>query len=212
MRWAIVLLVIVNVALGATLFLQNMRPNPDAQIINLQMNADKVNIIPEPPRPEPRPVERARTACLKWGSFDVLEIKRVRAALSPLKLGKRLSASETVVTTNWWVYMPRQRSRANMDRKANELRKLGVVEMVTIPEEGRWQYAIALGAFRQETGARGYLVQLRKMGVRSAKVEKRVQKMRQTTLTIRAPSTGESARLVEVATKYPGSEMRAGEC
>jgi hypothetical protein len=212
MRWLTVLLVIVNVALGAYLLLQNTRPNPDAQIVNLQMNADKVRVIPEPPRPDPQLVERERTACLTWGSFDALEIERVREALSSMELAGRLSAREKEVTTNWWVYIPPQRSRANMERKANELRDLGVVELVTIPEQGRWQFAIALGAFQKEAGARSYLEQLRKLGVRSAVVEQREQKMKQTTLTIRAPSTSESARLVELAVKFPGSEMQAGEC
>jgi len=214
MKWFAISLLAVNLILGAYALLQGTRPNPDAQIVNLQMNADKIRVIPEPPKPKPRarPVEQERTACLTWGSFDALEIKRVSAALSKLELGDRLDSRETQVTTNWWVYMPRQRSRANMQRKANELRELGVVDVVTIPEPGRWQYAISLGAFRREAGARSYLAQLRKKGVRTAVVEKRVQKMTQTTLTIRAPSTSESASLVELATKYPGSDMRAGQC
>jgi len=208
MKWLFALLLLVNVLLGGYLFLQDTRPNSDARIINLQMNADQIRIIPEPPRPK-RP---ARTACLEWGSFGDLEIERVRAALSTAKLAERVSESKSAVTANWWVYLPRQRSRARMERKANELRKLGITELVTIPNRGRWQYAISLGAFRKEISARSYRDELEKSGVRSAVVGEREQRVMQTTLTIRAPSTSESARLVELAARFPGSDMLAGEC
>lgn len=208
MRWVFVLLVIVNVAFGGYVYLQYTRPNSDAHIIDLQMNADKIHVIAEPPRPK----RSARTACLQWGSFGDLEIGRVRAALSAAKLGDRVSTSKGQVTATWWVYMPRQNSRARMERKANELRKLGVTDLVAITERGPWQYAISLGAFRKEISARSYRDQLEKSGVRSAVVGKREQRVTQTTLTIRTPSTSESARLVELAARFPGSDMLAGEC
>lgn len=208
MKFVFILLLIANVVLGGYVYLQHTRPNSDAQIINLQMNADSVRVIPEPPRPR----RAARTACLEWGSFDDLELGRVRAALAAVNLQERVTASKTEASANWWVYMPRQRSRARMERKANELRDLGITEMVTITQRGRWQYAISLGAFRKEISARSYREQLEKSGVRSAVVGEREQRVMQTTLTIRAPNTSESARLVELAARFPGSDMRAGEC
>jgi hypothetical protein len=208
MKWLFVLLLIVNVVLGGYLYLRDTRPNSDAQIINLQMNADKIRVIPEPLRPK-RPT---RTACLEWGSFGDLEMERVRAALSAAKLRERVSESKSAVTANWWVYMPRQRSRARMERKANQLRELGIIGLETVTESGRWQYAISLGAFRKEISARNYGDLLKTTGVRTAVVGEREQKMLQTTLTIRAPSTLESAKLVELAARFPGSDMQAGEC
>lgn len=212
MRSLFILLLVVNVVLGVYVILQETRPNPDAQIVNLQMNADKIRIIPEPPRPKPRPAEPERTACLDWGSFDAQELARVRKALSGMDLGDRLTARDAQVTANWWVYMPRQRSRVRMERKADELRQIGVADFITIPERGRWQYAISLGAFRKEVGARNYLRQLSKLGVRTAVVGPREQTITQTTLTIRAPSSAESKRLSELATRFPGSDMGAREC
>ena len=208
MKWLFALLLLVNVFLGGYLFLQDTRPNSDARIINLQMNADQIRVIPEPPRPKPP----ARTACLEWGSFGDLEMERVRAALSAAKLAERVSESKSAVTANWWVYLPRQRSRARMERKANQLRELGITELETITEKGRWQYAISLGAFRKEISARNYGNLLKGSGVRTAVVGEREQQVLQTTLTIRAPGTSESTRLVELATRFPGSDMRAGEC
>lgn len=208
MKWLFVLLLFVNVVLGGYLYLQDARPSTDAQIINLQMNADQIHVIPEPPRPK-RP---AGTACLEWGSFGDLELERVRAALSAAGLGERVTESKSAVTANWWVYLPRQRSRARMERKANQLRELGITELETITEPGRWEFAISLGAFRTENSARNYVDLLKTSGVRTAVVGEREQQVLQTTLTIRAPSTSESTTLIEMATRFPGSEMRAGEC
>lgn len=211
MKWLFVLLLLVNIALGGYAYIQHSRPHPDANIPDFQMNADKVRIIAEPP-PPPQPAPQAPTACLEWGSFGDLELRRVRDALSSLELGNRVVARKEEVTTNWWVYMPPQRSRAMMQTKANELVELGITDFTLLPEKGRWQYAISLGAFREERGAREYLSQLRSEGVRSADIDRREQRVIQTVLVIRAPTPAESTKLVELATRFPGSDMRATKC
>jgi len=217
MKWVFVFLLLLNVTLGGYAYVQHIRSQPDAKIIDFQMNADEIRIVPEPVLPEPvrsqvSTSRSERTACLEWSSFGDLELRRVRNAMSSMGLGDRVTARKEQVTTNWWVYMPPQRSQARMERKADELVDLGITDFITITEEGRWRYAIALGAFREEEGARDYLAQLRDKGVRSGDIGKREQRVMQTTLIIRAPSPIESTRLVELATQFPGSEMRATEC
>jgi len=211
MKWVFILLVMVNIALGAYGYVQSNRPHPDANIPDFQMNADKVRILAEPP-PVPQPPPEEPTACLEWGSFGDLELRRVRDALSPLELGDRVVARKEEVTANWWVYMPSQGSRADMERKADELVELGITDFILLPEKGRWQYAISLGTFREERTAREYLAQLRSKGVRSGDLGKREQQVMQTTLVISAPTPVESTRLVELASRFPGSEMRATRC
>jgi len=129
-----------------------------------------------------------------------------------LQLGDRVSERRDEVTTNWWVYMPRQRSRTLMDRKADELVQLGITDFIVLPEKGPWQYAISLGAFREEEGARDYLAELRDKGVRTGDIGRREQQVVQTTLIIRAPTPAESTQLVELATRFSGTAMRAMEC
>jgi hypothetical protein len=211
MKWIFVFLLLVNIALAGYAYVQNNRPHPDANIPDFQMNADKVRIIPEPP-PLPQAAPEESTARLEWGTFGDLELRRVRDALSSLELGNRVAARKEEVTANWWVFMPPQRTRALMERKANELVELGVTDFIPLPEEGRWQYAISLGTFREERGAREYLAQLKEQGVRSGDLGRREQQVMQTTLVISAPTPTESTKLVELATRFPGSEMRATQC
>ena len=212
MKWLFLLLLLVNIGLAGYAYIQHARPHPDAQIMALQMNAEKIRIVPEPPRPAPRPRQAERTACLEWGTFGELESRRVREAIAPLQLGDRVSERRDEVTTNWWVYMPRQRSRTLMDRKADELVQLGITDFIVLPEKGPWQYAISLGAFREEEGARDYLAELRDKGVRTGDIGRREQQVVQTTLIIRAPTPAESTQLVELATRFSGTAMRAMEC
>jgi len=211
MKWLFFLLLLLNVGLAVYGWLEHVRPNPDAKIMSLQMNADQVRIIAEPPRPTTKPTPH-RTACLEWGTFGELELKRVRDALAPMDLGDRLEERKDEVVTNWWVYMPSQRSRALMERKAEELTELGVTDHISITEKGKWQYAISLGAFREEEGARAYLAELRDKGVRTGDIGRREQRLEQTTVIIRAPTPAESTKLVELGARFPGGSMLAKEC
>ena len=208
MRWIALLLLLVNIALGGYIYLQRTRPNPDANLVNLQMNAEQIRIVPSRERPKPTP----NAACLEWRSFDVAERTRAVAALEPLALGDRLSTREVSVPVGWWVYMPPQDSRAGMDKKATELRDLGINEYDLVTENGKWRYAISLGTFVNEAGANAFLEQLRAKGVRSAVVGERAQRATQTVLIIREPRPDEAAKLVEVSGTFPGTELKAIDC
>jgi hypothetical protein len=69
-----------------------------------------------------------------------------------------------------WVYIPPLASKADAERKAGELKKLGVTEFFIVTEAGANQYAISLGIFSSEQGAKDQLESLKAKGVRSAKV------------------------------------------
>lgn len=211
MRWVFLLLLAVNIGFGVFVYLRDKAPNPDAQLIALQMNADKVRIVP--PRPAPAPVTAsARAACIEWGGFGTGELVRVQGALDRLGLGTRARRVEVSVTAGYWVFIPPQRLQSAMERKVTELRELGVNEYFPILDPGRWRYAISLGVFRSEEGAARYLAQLRQKGVRSATVGEREQRVTQTAFLISDPTEEESAKLAELKNEFPGTELRAVEC
>ena len=213
MRWVFLLLLTVNVGFGVFVYLRDKAPNPDAQLIALQMNADKVQIVPPRPAPAPAPVTASvRATCVEWGSFGAGELARAQGALDRLALGARARRVEVSVTAGYWVFIPPMRSQAAMERKAAELRNLGVDEYFPILDPGRWRYAISLGVFRSEEGATRYLAQLRQMGVRSATVGEREQRMTQNAFVISEATDEESAKLADLRNEFPGSELRAVEC
>jgi hypothetical protein len=213
MRWAVLLLLVVNIGFGVFVYLRDKAPNPDAQLIAMQMNADKVRIVPPRPAPTPVPVTAsARTVCIEWGGFGTGELARAQGALDRLALAARARRVEVSVTAGYWVFIPPQRSQAAMERKISELRSLRVNEYFPVLDPGRWRYAISLGIFRSEEGATRYLAQLRQKGVRSAMVGEREQRVTQTAFLISDPSEQESAKLVELKNEFPGTELRTVEC
>ena len=213
MRWVFLLLLAVNIGFGVFVYLRDQAPNPDAQLIAMQMNADKVRIVPPRPPPAPTPVTAsARTTCIEWGGFGTGELARAQGALDRLALAARARRVEVSVTAGYWVFIPPQRSQAAMDRKITELKGLRINEYFPVLDPGRWRYAISLGIFRSEEGATRYLSQLRQKGVRSATVGEREQRVTQTAFLISAPTEQESAKLAELKNEFPGSELHSVEC
>ena len=179
------------------------RPNPDSSLLAQQVNADKVRIIP-PPAPTPR-----RTACLQWGTFSEADLPAARRELEQLGTAARASEARVPVIANWWVFIPPQSSRADVDRKLGELQALGVTDYYAIEGEGPMRNAISLGVFRSEEAANDFLRALQERGVRSARVGNREHRMTQTAFFVREPDPRLSTQLAALATRFPGSELRA---
>lgn len=217
MRWVVLLLLTMNLVFAGFVYLRESAPNPDAQLLRLQMNADQITVLPPRQAPAesaaPAPAAAAaKSACLDWGSFGPELQTQVRTALDNLGFGERAQERQVSVDTRFWVHMPPLRTRQEMERKTRELDQLGVSEHFEVLAAGRWRYSISLGAFRSEEGAKAYLEQLRKQGVRSAVVGERQQRVTQTAYTLLEPTVEESVRLVQLQASFPGSELKAVEC
>ncbi|HKB84244.1 MAG TPA: SPOR domain-containing protein [Burkholderiales bacterium] len=214
MRWVFFLLLAANLVLAAFVYVRDRLPNPDAQLLTQQMNADQIRIVAPRPIPAPAPVATAPVpgVCLEWGVFGAADRANAQAALELLAIGDRVRGIEVGISTSYWVYIPPLKSKPDMDRKAAELRQLGVTEYSPMVEEGRWRYAISLGVFRNEDGAKRHLGLLRKQGVRSAQIGEREQRITQTAFIVKNPTEAESAQLANLKADYPGSELRAVDC
>lgn len=208
MRALFFLLLAANLALAAYALL---RPtgNGEPQIVAQQLNADQVRVIP--PRAPAPPVAR-KSACIEWGGFSAPELTQVRRALEPLQLGDRLTTVEQSVVAQWWVFIPPLKNRAEVDRKIAELEQFGVTDYYAIETNGAMRLAISLGIFRTEDAANNYLDWLRDKGVRSARVGSREHRLTLTAVRVRDPDAKISARLAELHTQFPGSELKALDC
>jgi hypothetical protein len=216
MKWLFFLLLAANLAFGLYVYLKEQAPNPDAQLMRAQLHADQIKIIPPPvskvPAPQAGTTAVQSAACVEWGTFGEGEVPRAQVALDRLTLGERARKVEVDVIVDYWVFIPTLRTRAEMERKANELRELGIVEYHPVLEPGRWRYAISLGIFRNEDGARKFLASLRRKGVRSATVGNRLQRVSQSAFLVSEPTIEESASLVTLQSEFAGTNLRAVEC
>jgi len=165
---------------------------------------------PPPPPPPATPPEPVPLACLEWGSFSSTDAVRAEQRLQPLGLGARLAQYRGEETAGWWVFIPPQPNRAAAQKKAAELKKLGVDDYFVVQEEGRMRWALQLGLFRSEGAAKAHLDALRAKGVRSAQVGQRETRVPKQWFQVRTVDQALHARLQEIAKEFEGATLH--EC
>jgi hypothetical protein len=191
----------------------------DPQPLAQQIEPEKLRIVreseiaavppPAPPKPKPPP-EPTPLACLEWGSFSPADAPRAEQRLEPLALGARLAQFRGEETAGWWVFIPPQANRAAAQKKAAELKKLGVDDYFVVQDEGRQRWALSLGVFRAEEAARAHLDALRAKGVRSAQVGQRETRVPKVWFQLRTVDQGLHARVQEIAREFDGATLH--EC
>jgi hypothetical protein len=204
-------LVLANIAL----YVWSRGDAADSAPAARQIDPQKLKVIapadlpkPAPVAKKPAPAPTPTVACMEWGSFPVADAPRYEKALEPLSLGERLAQRRTEELAGWWVYIPSQRNRLSAQRKAAELKKLGVDEFFIVQEEGEHRWALSLGVFRSEEAAQAHLAGLRTRGVRSARVGARETLVPKVWLQVKSVDAPLAARLKELAAQVEGSELR----
>jgi hypothetical protein len=181
--------------------------------IRSQLNADKLVLVsaarasaaaaPVAP-PEP-------AACVEVGEFAAPEARRFEARLAALGLGDRLErkvqgGSEP---TSHMVYIPPQGSKEAADRKAGELKNLGVENYFIINDNSPMKWGISLGVFRSEAAAQSLLAALGKQGVHSARVAARGVQAGKVTFQLHAIDAATKAQVDDIAGSFTAVDSRA---
>lgn len=233
MRWFLLLFIVLNGVLGAYIWLRDRGAGGDAQLVQLQMNADQVKLVPGSGTPAdaasksvPKPVESAPAqprpaateaagggaqACVEWGSFASVEATRAEAALAKLGLDGRFESRDGNGSATTWVYLPAAKTRAETERQIADLKTRGVAEYFVV-QDGQWRGAISLGIFRSEESAKVFLANVRGKGVREAALAPRPNLVRQSTFLVREPDAEVVARLAALKQEFPGTDLRAVPC
>lgn len=225
MRVLFLLLVLANIAFFAwTRLIAGGGAGSDPAPLSRQIEPQRLRVVrPEelaPPAAEavaaPPPVAAAPAIvkCIEWGAFSPADAARAEQALEPLQLGERLGQRRSEETAGWWVFIPPQASgssaRQVAQRKAAELKKLGVSDYFIVQEEGANRWAVSLGVFRSEEAAQARLAALRSQGVRSARTGPRETAVSKVWLQVKAVDPALETRLQQIARQLDGSELR--EC
>jgi hypothetical protein len=180
-----------------------------------QLNTDKLLLVPAAravaaAAPAVAPTA-ALTACLEVGNFGTAEARRFEARLAPLDLGERqsrISVASTDVTSHI-VYIPPQGSKEAAERKAGELKNLGVTNYFIMADNSAMKWAISLGVFKSEAAAEALLASLGRQGVHSAKVAPRGSPSSKLAFQFRAIDAATRSKLDDVAGSFPALETRA---
>lgn len=230
------LLILINAGLFAYQqgYLDTLSPsNREPTRLTQQFNADKLKLTPstlatvtdaklDPVEAAlaPPPVSEneltnadqlsAVAACTEVGNFDAAEAKKFEAQLGGLALGDRLTRRAIRENVRHMVYIPSLGGKEAADKKADELRQLGVQDFFVIQDASRLQWGISLGIFKSEDAARNQLAALILKGVRSARVGVHTATATRVAFQLRGLDLAAKNTLTKIKEAFPKQELR--EC
>ena len=181
--------------------------------LSRQLNAGQLRLIPaERASAAAAPAAAPeRFACTEIGDFLPADARRFEARLAPLDLGDRQSRHNVagMEISSYIVYIPPQGGKEAAERKAGELRQLGVSNYFIISDNTPLRWAISLGVFKLETGAQNLLAALVKQGVHSARVAPRYSPGKLLAFQFRDLDRETMTRLEELKAGFPAQTLRA---
>ena len=219
MRALFLLVVLANCAFFAwAQFFSEADTQSDPRPLARQIAPEKLRILPpEPlkasPQAAPKPVAEAgtpRIACMEWGGLFAADTERAGEALTGLSLGNRLSQRQVDDNARWWVFIGPRGTRQDAQKKAAELKGLGVDDYFILQDESPMRFALSLGVFKTEAAAANRLEALRAKGVKTAQLGARETQVQKTFFQVRSVEDALAAKLREIAQGFAGTEVR--EC
>ena len=184
-----------------------------------QVNADKLVLVSSAsataqaaaPKEEPAPAAPEALACIEIGPFNAAEAKRFDTQLARLELGKRISTINVPSTeiTSHIVFIPSLGSKENADKKAAELKNMGVSNYFIMNDNSPMKWAISLGVFKSENAAKTLLAALNKQGVTSAKIVGRGTSATRLNYQLRDIDQDTRAKIEAIAEKFPSQDARS---
>ena len=150
-------------------------------------------------------------ACVEIGSFVIADARRFEARLAALNLGDRQSRRNLPGTeiSSYIVNIPPMGSKEAADKKAAELRGLGVTNFFVMPDNSPMRWAISLGVFKSETAAQNQLAALVKQGVRTARVTPRMSGSKLLAFQFRDVDAGLQANLENIRADFPNTQTHS---
>jgi len=209
--------------------------NPDAGRIEKQVFAERMRIVsrgevPAVPAKAPEPVpelvkpevvsdasrvepvsqaEEAASVCLVWEHLSVADADQLNALFNnkfaDFKVNQQVVAGEA---NGWWVFIPALPSKVEADKKAGELRQLGVTDYFIILD-GPNRFTISLGVYSSEKGGQERLTEVKEKGIRSARLAPRPSKDGTVSLLATGPTVAKIALLEAVGKILPKTNAQS---
>ncbi len=212
MRTIVILLLLANLSFFGYTRLDASREGESVRLA-AQVQPDKIKLLTPQQVAALGPAKVAALAdvCLEWGPISESDRARALAELEPLALGKLLTQRRVETTLAFWVFLPPAPNRADAERRASEARARGIGDL-WIVDSGPQRHAVSFGAFVTEDAAKVRLAEVLQLGATNAKLAPRQQVVASTLFVIRDPQAPVVTRLRDLASAYPGSEAKIGNC
>lgn len=150
-------------------------------------------------------------ACAEIGNFNPDEAKRFTAQLAASPLGEHVSQRAMQEVASHMVYIPPQADKESAEKKAGELRRMGIEDFFIIQDNSSLRWGISLGVFKQEEAARAHLANLAQKGVRSARIGQRSVTSSQVAFRLRDLDADAKKAFDRIRADFPKQELRGCE-
>lgn len=221
MKLAFLLLVLVNVLLFAWqqgVFGRYGDGGREPERVARQIEPERVRVLTEKEVQTLR--ERAKQtsgaldlnvaqACVEFGDFSAGEAARAEKALATLTPAAKVSAAAVEAPGWYMVYLPPFKTLADAERRADELRKLGIKDMLVMNESSGMKFAISLGSFRDPNAAKAHLGVLEKTGIKGVRLADRPSTVTLTRFQIRDLDAAAAQQLAALRGEFPAQSVRS---
>jgi cell division protein FtsN len=147
--------------------------------------------------------------CVEVGDFTIENAGRVRQRLESLSIGERLSV-RSVEAPGWFmVYVPPFKTRAEVDRRADDLRKAGVKELLVIADNSPMRFGIALGSFKDQDLANRHAADLERRGIKGVRVADKPSSVQVTRFQLRSVDATIADTLRAVQKEFNAARFQA---
>jgi hypothetical protein len=158
----------------------------------------------------PAPAAKAEQllACVEIGNFEPREARAFRARLAAAGLNGSSSQHGVQEVASYMVYIPEQDGRAGAERRAEELRRLGLTDFYILPESSPVHDGISLGLFKTEAAAKAHVGHLIEQGIRSARIMGRNASTNKIAFRLRDLNAAGQAAFNALASSFPNQARR----
>ena len=220
MKLAFLLLVLVNLLLFAWqqgAFGHFAEPGREPARVARQIEPERFRVLTEADVRELReratqggaPVDlNVAQACVDFGDFPAADAARVEKTLAALSPGVTIETRPVEVPGWYMVYLPPHKTLAEAERRADELRKLGVKDLLVMSENAPLKFAISLGSFRDADAARSHLAALEKLGVKGVRMSDRSSTVVLKRFQLREVDAAAARQLATLRSEFPAQTLR----
>lgn len=221
MKLAFLLLVLVNVALFAWqqgVFGRYGDGGRELERVARQVEPERIRVLTEKEVQTLR--ERAKQAsgalegnaaqaCVEFGDFSPGEAVRAEKALAALGAVVKVSSAPVEAPGWYMVYLPPFKTLAEAERRADELRKIGIKDMFVMNESSAMKFAISLGSFRDPNAAKAHLAALEKTGIKGVRIADRPSTLTLTRFQLRDLDAAAAQQLATLRVEFPAQTVRS---
>ena len=229
MRILIIVLVLLNALAFASTqgWLGVSAPQGEPERLSNQLNPERIGLRTDAhpnlaPRASAAPADAAESTpvgpqafsaddapgCLALSGLADAATETLLQALRASQPELRAEHLTSTTPSAWWVRIPPSGGREGAERKAAELRALGIDDLFIVQEPGPNQHAVSLGLFKTEAKAQQHLAFLQRKRVRGAAITTR-------SATVHRIEVRGAAALIATLTELPAvrqSGATPGNC